>query len=227
MRILFYDIETTPNLSYVWGQYEQNVLKHVKEWELLSFAWKYSEAGGVGCHSRKDYSEKELVRTLWTLMNRSDFTVAHNGDKFDLKKVRTKFLQFGFEPPQPSKSIDTLKLAKKYFNFNSNKLNDLCEHLGLGKKVHTGGFDLWLDCIAKKPAAFKKLEKYNKQDVVLLEKLYNKLKPWIYSQPGISLAHTLGECHNGCGFTLKKQDMRQRKHKKVQTYQCKKCGGWQ
>jgi hypothetical protein len=26
-KVLFYDIETAPNLAYVWGQYDQNVVK--------------------------------------------------------------------------------------------------------------------------------------------------------------------------------------------------------
>ena len=34
-KILYYDIETAPNLSYVWGQYEQNVIAHVSEWHML------------------------------------------------------------------------------------------------------------------------------------------------------------------------------------------------
>ncbi len=35
----------------------------------------------------------------------------------------------------------------------------------------------------KDPAAWKVMEKYNKQDVLLLEKVYDRLLPWIKSHP--------------------------------------------
>ena len=42
-------------------------------------------------------------------------------------------------PPSPYKTIDTLKIARKYFGFNSSKLDDLGRVLGAGEKVRHGG----------------------------------------------------------------------------------------
>ena len=30
-KVLFFDIETAPNLSYVWGQWQQDVIDHAQE----------------------------------------------------------------------------------------------------------------------------------------------------------------------------------------------------
>ena len=39
-KILLIDIETAPNLGYIWGKYEQNVIDYKTEWYLLSFCAK-------------------------------------------------------------------------------------------------------------------------------------------------------------------------------------------
>lgn len=229
-RILFFDIETSPNLAYVWGKWEQNVLSFKKEWELLSFAWKWQGNENVGCRARCDYdtkSEAPLVRALWDLIDQADVIVAHNGDAFDIKKASAKFVEHGLLPPTPYKTIDTKKMAKASFNFNSNSLNDLGTTLKLGKKHSTGGFDLWLDCMAGKPAAWAKMKAYNKQDVVLLEKVYDKLKVW--DQRHISLA-AMSDKSGVCplcsspkvqsrGYNYTRASKRPRLH-------CLSCGHW-
>ena len=34
-KVLFYDIETAPNLAYVWGQYQQDVVEQHRSWYLM------------------------------------------------------------------------------------------------------------------------------------------------------------------------------------------------
>lgn len=40
-KVLFYDIETAPNLAYVWGQYDQNVVQQYREWYLMCFGYRW------------------------------------------------------------------------------------------------------------------------------------------------------------------------------------------
>ena len=40
-KVLFYDIETAPNLAYVWGQYDQNVIQQFREWYMMCFSYKW------------------------------------------------------------------------------------------------------------------------------------------------------------------------------------------
>src|SRR5690349_16138939 len=55
MKVYLVDIETTPNLGYTWGKWEQSVIEFRKEWELLSFAYKELDKGTVRCLARPDY----------------------------------------------------------------------------------------------------------------------------------------------------------------------------
>jgi len=185
LRVLLYDIETSPNLGYVWGKYEQNILgDFVQERQIISFAWKWlgeKEVQVVRVDNK--LNNFGIVKILWALMDRADVVVAHNGMAFDDKLSYTEFVLHGLKPPARHKSVDTLKVVKKFFKFNSNKLNDLGKRLGLGEKVQTGGFQLWVGCLKNDPAAWKKMMEYNKQDVVLLEKVYHRILPWITNHP--------------------------------------------
>ena len=42
-RILFFDIETAPLTGYTWGVYEQNVIKVLQDWFILSYAAKFND----------------------------------------------------------------------------------------------------------------------------------------------------------------------------------------
>jgi hypothetical protein len=180
-KIILWDIESFPIVSYNWGTYQQDALKVVKDWELASFAYK--ELGSKKTHvlsrrSFKDQTDKSLVRELYKVLDSADILVGHNGDRFDLKKAKAKFILHGLPPLSKKKTVDTLKIAKKQFAFTSNRLDSLGEALGVGRKVKTGGFDLWLGCMANDTKSWKLMEKYNRQDVELLERVYLKLRPW-------------------------------------------------
>lgn len=229
-RILFFDIETSPNLAYVWGKWEQDVISFKKEWELISFAYKWQGDSEVKCYTRADMpgnSEKKLVEKLWKLLNEADVVIAHNGDEFDNKKARAKFVQFGLKPPKPYKTIDTKKMAKSNFMFNSNSLNDLGETLKLGKKKDTGGFDLWLGCMAGNQDSWDKMASYNKQDVRLLEKVYDKLKIW--DEKHIDLAQAAGfkdRCPICASMHIIGRGWAYARASKRARLCCKDCGHW-
>ena len=221
-KILSWDIETTPNLGWVWAKYDQNVIDFQQEWELLSFCVKYL-GGKTYFYGRDEFSEKELVKRLHDYMDEADILIAHNGDKFDIKKANAKFLEFGFSPPSPYKSIDTLRIARRYFALTSNKLGDLGEKLGLGHKVQTGGFSLWQGCIKGYPKSWALMAKYNRQDVVLLEKIYLRLRPWITNHPVISQGF---DCPNCASSELHKRGFAYTRKHKYQRWQCQKCSAW-
>lgn len=236
-RILLVDIETKPNLSWTWGKYEQDVIAFVEECSMLSFAWKWYGESTVHAYSLPDFplykkdkkSDKELCRKLWELFDEADIIVAHNGDQFDIKKANAFFINNGMRRPSPYKTIDTKKVAKRYFKFNSNKLDDLGNYLGLGRKIHTGGFKLWEDCMAGDMKAWRMMVKYNKQDIVLLEQIYDKFLGWIDNHPNVNVLEArLNACPNCGTCILQKRGFSIKSNKKVQRYQCQNvaCGKW-
>ena len=230
-KILLFDLETSPNLGYVWGKWEQNVLSYTKEWELLSVAYKWLDEKEVHCLKRpdfKDKTDKALTKELKKLLDQAEIVIAHNGDEFDIKKSNAKFIQHGLGPTSAYQKIDTKKVAKKYFKFNSNSLDDLGQLLGVGRKEKTGGFDLWLDCMAGKKEAWKRMVQYNKQDVLLLERVYLKLRPWMEQHPNVSFLQD--DLPNGCPKCGEKKlypkGFKYNKTGKVRQYVCTNCGGY-
>lgn len=234
-KILFFDIESMSNLGYIWGKYEQNVIEYEREFYMLCFAYKWLGQSKVSAYSlpdfknyRKDkYNDKDLVTKLWELFNEADIVVAHNGDSFDIRMANARFAFHGLPPPSPYKTVDTKKVAKRYFRFNSNKLDDLGNYFGLGRKIDTGGFELWLGCVNNDPMSWYKMVKYNKQDIVLLEKIYNKLLPWIVNHPNRNLYEsTTCNCPNCGSSNMIRHKTRISRTGMRQQWQCKDCGAY-
>jgi predicted PolB exonuclease-like 3'-5' exonuclease len=235
VRILLFDIETIPNLAYVWGKYEQDVVEFTREWYILCFAYKWLEEKKVTTHAIWDFrtykkdkeNDKELCRKLWELFDQADIIIAHNGNTFDIKKANARFLVHNLPAPSPYKSIDTKLVAKRYFNFNGNSLNDLGQTLKLGKKIQTGGFELWKGCMFGDKNAWKKMIKYNKHDVLLLEKVYLKMKSWMDNHPNIGLLNGDKRACPNCGSNnVKKRGFNYSRITSYQRYYCKTCGAW-
>jgi hypothetical protein len=227
-RILLYDIETAPNLAYVWGKWEQNVLDYVKEWSILSFSWKWLGDTEVHCETVQHQSEKQLLRKLWRFMDEADIVIAHNGNKFDNRKANARFVLNGMKPPSPYVSIDTRLVAKRYFAFDSNSLDDLAKALGLGTKLkHRLGFDLWKGVLADDPAMWKIMADYNKHDVVLLEGVYLVFRPWIGNHPNLCLIEGRPDgCPSCRSQKLKSCGIRRTKVNTYRRYRCLSCGAY-
>jgi uncharacterized protein YprB with RNaseH-like and TPR domain len=226
-KILLYDIETTPNVSYTWGVYEQNVIDIKEQSYILSFAYKWLGDKSVKAYCLNDFKgdKKKLILKLHELFNEADIIVAHNGSKFDVKISNREFVKYNLTPPSPYKIVDTLSLAYSKFRFQSNKLNDLGVFLGLGSKVDTGGFSLWLACMNNEGWAWKKMVKYNKQDVTLLEKVYLRLRPYMTTHPSIAIQN--GYVCPLCGSKdVVSQGWKIMTTYKRKQYQCKSCGKW-
>lgn len=190
-RVILIDIETRPSSGYAWGMWEQNIIEQIEPWALLCFAYKELGSKKVYSVSRLDFprdkTDESITRAAWEVLNSADVIIGHNLDSFDNRKLKAKFVEYGLKPPKPYKTIDTKKIAKAQFAFDSNSLNYLGEYLGLGSKMDTGGWKLWKRCMAGERAAYKEMIAYNVQDVILLEKLYEILAPWHPNHPNLAL----------------------------------------
>jgi uncharacterized protein YprB with RNaseH-like and TPR domain len=193
----------------------------------ISWTWLGEKKTHVASLHEFGVDESILIGILWNLFDQADIIIAHNGDKFDIKKSTAKFIEYNLSPPSTYKTVDTLKVARRYFKFNSNRLNDLGEHLKLGKKVKTGGFDLWLGCMAGKEESWRLMEKYNKQDVILLEKVYLKLRPFMTNHPNMNVYNeTTHNCPICSSNKMQKRGYAHTRTTKYQRWQCLKCFGW-
>lgn len=237
-RVLLFDIENTPNRSYTWGKWQQDVHRFEQEWWMLCYGWKWLGERRTYVTAQPDFSryakrrsdDEQLVRSLRDLIDEADVVVAHNGDKFDLPKARARWAVHGIDPPSPVKTVDTLKVARRYFMFNSNSLGDLGETLGLGSKGSTGGFETWLGCMDGDPKAWARMIRYCRQDVVLLEQVYMRLRPFIeQGHPNLALMDDdkPTACPR-CGSTrpLQSHGWRYANVTKRRQFRCRDCGAF-
>lgn len=178
-RILLWDIETTPNIGYCWGRWEQNIIEFVEESRLLSIAWKWEGEKKVNCLTTANMSEKSLCQEFSKVLDQAHVSIAHNGNAFDVKKFNARLIYNRLKRSGPLMTIDTKSEAKKYFMFNSNSLNDLGKFLKVGRKYKHSGFELWLKCMKGNKKAYGEMAKYNKKDVELLERVYKRMKPFM------------------------------------------------
>jgi uncharacterized protein YprB with RNaseH-like and TPR domain len=192
-RLLFLDIETSPLRSYTWRLWKQDIptAAIISDWWMISWSAKWAGEEGVlsqSVNSKEALSEDDsrIVTTLWSVLNQADIVCTHNGERFDIPRIRSRFLIHGLPPTKPYLQIDTLKVVKKEFGFSSNKLDYIAQILGLPGKLPTG-LDLWIKCMEGDQIALKLMEEYNCNDVLILEQVYMKLRPFVKTHANFNL----------------------------------------
>ena len=192
VKILYFDIETTLAKSYHWGQWQQNlsVKQQIQESHMLSHAWAWGDgevfSSVLTPEEVLSQDDERIVYEIWSLLDNCDVVVAHNGKRFDIKKVNGYFLKYGLPKPSSYKVIDTLEIAKKHFNLPFKSLEYLAKFLNVELKQDSGGIQTWIDCDRGDPEALATMEFYNRGDVVTLREIHNKLKGW--DNNGVNIA---------------------------------------
>ena len=227
MKILLLDIETSPVIAHVWGLWQQNVglSQIVKSGEVLCWAAKWVGESEIYFAKQHHSTTKKMLVKLHKLLDVADAVVTYNGSKFDLPILNGEFAKLGLHPPAPAKSIDLLSVVKSKFRFPSNKLAYVAPALGVGNKMGNSGHELWVKCMAGDEEAWREMESYNIQDTILLEGLFEKLRPWIKGI--IPPADTDGYSCRSCGSShLQNRGYSVTSVSKFQRYQCQDCGSW-
>jgi DNA polymerase elongation subunit (family B) len=169
-------------------------------------------------------NDKGLVKDILDYLKDADAIIAHNGDRFDSKRLNTRAVYWGFDPLPNIITIDTLKIAKNHFNFNSNRLDYLGKFLKVGEKIKVDMLPLWTGALNGSKASIREIVKYNRQDVNLLEKVYQKLAPYAPAKLNRAL-FTDGLCCPLCGSEAAIKDgTRLSRTGLYQRYRCKDCG---
>jgi len=191
---LFYDIETSFCEGHFWRPgYNQTILPHqiIKYAQIMTVSYKWEGEDKVhhldwGLTKQCD---KKLVEKFVKVLDKADEIVAHNGDRFDIKWIRTRALFHGIEMRDTYTMIDTLKMCKKYLTLPSNKLSEVAKYFNCTLKLDPGGITTWFDIIFNKSkAALDHMHVYCDGDVITLEEVYNKLRPYSRNKFNYSVA---------------------------------------
>lgn len=178
MRRLFLDIEVSPNIVLSWRVGSKIYLRPdniISERKVISAAWKWGgERGTSALHWDENQDDQIMLRSLLDVMEEADEIVAYFGDGFDLPWLRTRFLYHGFDFPE-YKTVDPCSWARRKFYFNSCKLDYVAQYLGFGSKLKSED-GLWKRVVMDRDAkSLADMVKYNRHDVILLEKVYDRL----------------------------------------------------
>ncbi len=225
-RILILDIETKPIAAYVWRLWDQNVGLNqiIDNGGIMCVGAKWLGEPEVFLYSEWEHGKQAMLEAVHGLISEADAVLTYNGDRFDLPKLAGEFLLVGLQPPPPVTSIDVLKAIKK-LGFISGKLAFVGPLLAGADKIKHEGFDLWTKVMAGNGPAQRRMERYCKQDVKLLEKVYKKVKPYIRNHPHLG---EVGKTSCGaCGSThTQSRGYRRTKAFRIQRLQCQACGSW-
>lgn len=240
-RILFWDLETTHNIVATFRLFGEDYIPHtnmIQERYIVCASWKWLGENKVHSVSTMDdperfkknpHDDKHVVIELYKALSEADVIVAHNGDQYDTKFFKGRAIAQGLPPLPPIQSIDTKKVAKKVFLFNSNRLDYLGNFLGVGRKIQTSP-GLWMKILigtdAERRKAIKEMVVYNKQDVLLLEDVFKKLQPYVENHINLQLFDPEAGCPR-CGSThVQSRGEHKAISRTYKRFQCQTCHGW-
>lgn len=226
-RVLLIDIETAPMVVYTWGLWQQNIgiNQIIEPTRMICFSAKWLGEPETFFWSEHEHGQSAMVANAWLLLDKADVVVHFYGSRFDIPHLNREFLAAGHPPPSPYKQVDLKLAVSKRFKFPSNKLQFVSQALGLSGKENTGGFELWRSCLQGDAAAWKRMEKYNRRDVTLLEEVYEALLPWIPGVPSRHLYPAGGSGCPACGHhTVAEAGVYRTKMSVYPQYACGECG---
>lgn len=212
LKRLYIDIETSGNIVWTYSIGYQISISHdqiIKERAIICICYKWAHEDKV--HSliwSKKQNDKKMLEKIVPILESADEVIAHNGDRFDIKWMRTRAFLHKIPFPAYIKTIDTLKKARGKFNFNSNRLDYLSKVTGGSGKLDYGGIKVINEIVLNNDRdALEKYIEYCIKDVVELQRIYELMNPYIEPATHIGAFHGNGRysCPHCGSVTLKRQ----------------------
>jgi DNA polymerase elongation subunit (family B) len=239
-KILIWDVEVSTVQLLIHNYGLKNYIKYFnpkdikRDWILLSVAWKWHGDKHVQCVSVKADNiedDRGVVDAFYHVLKDADIIIGHNIKAFDVKKFNSKVVEYGYAPLlfNTNQVIDTLQLCRKYFKFSSNKLSYVAHKLGLEAKDESPD---WQKILDGNEDELRYMRKYNKQDVIVNEEIYNRIRGWHATHPNLNVINPIKDvqgkeviaCPNCQSTNNWKDGFRISRTGRKQSYQCKDCG---
>ena len=130
-KILLLDLETGYNICTAFSlwqdglpwssiQSERYIICASYKWLGQKTIYNISILDDMKRFKKDPTDDKYMVKEFRKILDQADMLVYHNGDKFDLRFLNTRTVLHGLPPPPPIPTMDTLKVAKSVFYFNSS-----------------------------------------------------------------------------------------------------------
>jgi predicted PolB exonuclease-like 3'-5' exonuclease len=182
---LYFDLELSKALFWAWGTGKQflSADQLIEPQKIISLHWSWEDEEEVhnmdwGLDKQCD---KAIVKKIIKLFDQADEIVAHNGRKFDLKKVygRAMFHNVKMASDYHHKMLDTMLMVKSVAYLPSYSLKFCCKHFNLPLKLSSGGSETWdLVQFHKDQKALDHLLHYGDGDIVSMKALFHYIRPY-------------------------------------------------
>jgi len=171
-RIGYLDIETS-NLKANIGIMLSYCIKDGDSKKIYSGVIKKSEL-------MDGTLDKRLVEDCINDMWKFDKIVTYYGTRFDVPFLRTRALFWDVEFPKYSQinHKDCYYMVRNKMCLHSNRLENACRLMGIKGKTHVD-WNYWIRALTGDEKSLKYILDHNKKDVIILEKLYNKLLQYV------------------------------------------------
>lgn len=170
------------------------------------------------------FDDKQLLLDARMLLEEADITVAHFGSVFDRRFFQGRLLINKLAPIPATKMRDTCMIARSVANYSSNRLKHLAKLLTLRhQKLDNNWPTAWFKVMQGDMKALAGLAHYCEGDVLALEELYLRLRPFDNSHP--RLVSDRGKCPVDGGRLIYRGFAYVRDYK-FRRFVCVKCGKW-
>ncbi len=174
-NILYIDTEISKSQYYNYGAKVPSKYLRIDDisHEYYMICWSASYVGSdkvfsdcVSPKEAKGWTDTGILKKLRDLMASADIIAGHNVDAYDIKRINTRLLLNGLEPVIGKKTLDTLKIARQKFTFESNKLDYISQRLGFRPKDDITNED-WLRIVKTGDKdTLQKVDTYCQGDVI-------------------------------------------------------------
>lgn len=173
------------------------------------------------------HDDSELLDHITGILKDADAVVTHNGKRFDWKFLQTRLLKHNQMVLPKIIHIDTKQESSRNLFLFNNRLGNAGQFMLGETKLDHEGWPLWVKCYHRDPKAMATMIKYCKQDVLLLEKYFTKLRPFITGLPNYTALSAEENICPTCGSKkLHSSGIRTTRLRTYRRYYCHDCGSW-
>lgn len=184
-RILMFDIESSGLKGDFANCFCVGYMYHGEKKASVVSIFDVAKA----CPSCKRFDTAQdalLMAPVHKIMSEADIWCGWYSKGFDWKFLNARFIEAGLPPLPDVPHIDLYYTAKHNFAFTSNRLASVREFLGT--KTHKTALTkrIWRRAQAGHADALQYIVDHCRADVLVLDQVYEKLKPYIRQHPRVT-----------------------------------------
>lgn len=171
-------------------------------------------------------ADGDVIEEFRPVLREADIVVHHYGSKFDVPFLQTRCFENEAQPLPEVACVDTWRIARFRMKFNSNRLDTIAKSAQLKVQKTPINNKAWVRAASGHLPSIKEIEHHCKMDVLVLEEVYKKLRPFANNHPTLSVLQGYNGCPSCTSRNCIKQGIRAAGTTLKQQYNCKDCGRW-